>query len=388
MNDRMVNSLPRRHFLQGTSALSLSLMLGDSLSLQGSEPLQRIQRSETPFTLETPIAALDRPITPNPLFYVRNHFPTPMLQPSAWRLRVTGAVERELELTLDEVRRMPSRSVTMTLECVGNSRSMLNPMTRGVQWGNGAVSTTEWTGVSLLDVLNRAGLRQNAVDVVLEGADRGEITAEPRSPGVIHFARSLPLAKARQQVVLLAYRMGNSELPANHGFPLRAVVPGWYGMASVKWLTRIVITDRPFNGYFQSLDYSIYERRQGLVTVVPLAEMQVKSVIVSPAPMQRIAPNTPHRVHGAAWTGESEITRVEISSDGGRTWAQARLLENARAHCWRMWEFPWRTPAQAGRVTLMARATDARGNAQPMQRDTDRRNYMINHVLPVEVDVR
>ena len=388
MNKRIANLHTRRQFLQGTSALSLSLMLGDSLSLQGSEPLQRIQRSEAPLTLETPIAALDRPITPNPLFYVRNHFPTPMLQPSAWRLRVTGAVERELELTLDEVRRMPSRSVTMTLECVGNSRSMLNPVTRGVQWGNGAVSTTEWTGVSLLDVLNRAGLRQNAVDVVLEGADRGEITAEPRSPGVIHFARSLPLAKARQQVVLLAYRMGNSELPANHGFPLRAVVPGWYGMASVKWLTRIVITDRPFNGYFQSLDYSIYERRQGLVTVVPLAEMQVKSVIVSPAPMQRIAPNTPHRVHGAAWTGESEITRVEISSDGGRTWAQARLLENARAHCWRMWEFPWRTPAQVGRVTLMARATDARGNAQPMQRDTDRRNYMINHVLPVEVDVR
>jgi len=388
MKDRMANSLTRRHFLQGTSALSLSLMLGDSLSLQGSEPLQRIQRSETPLTLETPIAALDRPITPNPLFYVRNHFPTPMLQANTWRLRVTGAVERELELTLDEVRRMPSRSVTMTLECAGNSRSMLNPVTRGVQWGNGAVSTTEWTGVSLLDVLNRAGLRQNAVDVVLEGADRGEITAEPRSPGVIHFARSLPLAKARQQVVLLAYRMGNAELPANHGFPLRAVVPGWYGMASVKWLTRIVVTDRPFNGYFQSLDYSIYERRQGLVTVVPLAEMQVKSVIVSPTPMQRIAPNTPHRVHGAAWTGESEITRVEISSDGGRTWAQARLLENARAHCWRMWEFPWRTPAQAGRVTLMARATDARGNAQPMQRDTDRRNYMINHVLPVEVDVR
>ena len=388
MKDRMANSLTRRHFLQGTSALSLSLMLGDSLSLQGSEPLQRIQRSQTPLTLETPIAALDRPITPNPLFYVRNHFPTPMLQANTWRLRVTGAVERELELTLDEVRRMPSRSVTMTLECAGNSRSMLNPVTRGVQWGNGAVSTTEWTGVSLLDVLNRAGLRQNAVDVVLEGADRGEITAEPRSPGVIHFARSLPLAKARQQVVLLAYRMGNAELPANHGFPLRAVVPGWYGMASVKWLTRIVVTDRPFNGYFQSLDYSIYERRQGLVTVVPLAEMQVKSVIVSPTPMQRIAPNTPHRVHGAAWTGESEITRVEISSDGGRTWAQARLLENARAHCWRMWEFPWRTPAQAGRVTLMARATDARGNAQPMQRDTDRRNYMINHVLPVEVDVR
>jgi DMSO/TMAO reductase YedYZ molybdopterin-dependent catalytic subunit len=350
--------------------------------------LERIRRSETPLTLETPIAALDRSITPNELFYVRNHFVPPTLQANSWRLRVTGAVERELTLTLDEVRRMTSRTVTMTLECTGNSRSMLNPVVRGVQWGNGAISTAEWTGVSLVDVLNRAGLRQNAVDVVLEGADSGEITAEPRSPGVIHFARSLPLAKARQQSVVLAYRMGNAELPRYHGFPLRAIVPGWYGMASVKWLTRIIVMERPYNGYFQSFDYSIYERRQGLVSVTPLSEMQVKSVIVSPTPMQRIAPNTPHRVHGAAWTGESEVTRVEVSADGGRTWAQARLLGNARAHCWRMWEYPWRTPAQAGRVTLMPRATDARGNVQPMQRDTDRRNYMINHVLPVEVDVR
>ena len=124
--------------------------------------------------------------------------------------------------------------------------------------------------------------------------------SEPRSPGAIHFARSLPIAKARQADVLLAYRMGNADLPANNGFPLRAVVPGWYGMASVKWLTRIVVTDRPFNGFFQSIDYSIYERRDDLVTVTPVTRMQVKSVIVSPTAMQRIAPNTAVRVHGAA----------------------------------------------------------------------------------------
>ena len=388
MNDRIDALRARRHFLQGASAMSLSLLLGEHLSVNAGEPLRRIPRSETPLLLETPIAALDQAVTPNELFYVRNHFPVPMLQANTWRLRVVGAVERELELTLDEVRRMPSRSVAMTLECAGNSRSLLNPVVRGAQWGNGAISTAEWTGVSLSDILNRAGLRNTAVDVVLEGADRGEITAEPRSPGVIPFARSLPLAKARQAGVVLAYRMGKAELPANHGFPLRAIVPGWFAMASVKWVTRIVVTDRPYNGFFQSLDYSFYERRQGLVTVTPLTEMQVKSLIVSPTPMQRLALNTPHRVHGTAWTGESEITRVEVSADNGRTWADARLLGNARAHCWRMWEFPWRTPAAAGRATLMSRATDARGNVQPMQRDTDRRNYMINHVLPIEVDVR
>lgn len=384
----MNDLLARRHFLQGASALSMSLMLGERGFGQAGDALRRIQRSQNPVLLETPLAALDRPTTPNDLFYVRNHFPMPTLQAKTWRLRVSGAVERELTLTLDDLRRMTSRSVTMTLECAGNSRASLTPATRGVQWTNGAVSTTEWTGVSLIDVLNRAGLRQNAVDVVFEGADQGEISAEPRTPGVIPFARGLPIAKARQQDVLLAYRMGNAELPANHGFPLRAIVPGWYGMASVKWLSRIVVTDRAFNGYFQSMDYSIYERRNGIAETAAITQMQVKSVIVGPTHMQRLAPNTAQRIHGAAWTGESEITRVRVSTDGGRSWSLARLLGDARPHCWRMWEHPWRTPAQAGRVTLMARATDARGNEQPLERNADRRNYMINHVLPVEVDVR
>ncbi len=383
-----MNVLSRRGFLQGTSALSLALVRGEHVLAGEPMRLQRIQRSETPLTLETPLAALDQALTPNELFYVRNHFRVPELEAKTWRLRVVGAVERELELSLEDLRRMTSRTVTMTLECAGNSRASLNAAVRGVQWGNGAVSTTEWTGVSLIDVLNRAGLRNGAVDVVLEGADRGELTAEPRTPGVIPYSRSVPMAKARQQSVLLAYRMRNADVPRNHGFPVRAIVPSWYGMASVKWLTRILVTDRAFNGYFQSLDYSIFERRQGAVTVTPLTEMAVKSVIVYPAPMQRVAPNTAVEVRGVAWTGESGITRVEISSDAGRTWTQARSPGEARAGCWRMWAFNWRTPTQAGRVSLLARATDARGHTQPMQRDTDRRGYMINHVVPVEVDVR
>lgn len=384
----MKSHLTRRNFLATTGALYLSMWNLNRASAIEQAAQERIQRSAMPLTLETPLAALERATTPNDLFYVRNHFNVPMLQANAWRLRVVGAVERELELSLEDLRRMNQRSVTMTLECAGNSRSSLNPVTRGVQWGNGAVSTAEWAGVALMDVLNRAGMRQAAVDVVFEGADRGEITAEPRSPGVIQFARSLPVANARQADVLLAYRMGNADLPTNHGFPLRAIVPGWYGMASVKWLTRIVVTDRPYNGFFQSLDYSIYERRNDLVTVTPITQMQVKSVIIEPTATQRIGVNSMVRVHGVAWTGESEITRVQVSADAGRTWANAELQGNARAHCWRHWQFMWRSPAQAGRVTLMTRATDARGHTQPMERDADRRNYMINHVLPVVVEVQ
>src|SRR5207302_730761 len=177
--------LDRRGFLYGTSAVSMSLLLGESFRvLAQPAALARIRRSDSPVLLETPLATLDQPTTPTDLFYVRNHFPAPALNAKTWRLSVTGAVERELTLTLDELRRMTSRTVNMTLECAGNSRASLTPAVRGVQWANGAVSTTEWAGVSLIDVLNRAGLRANAVDVVFEGADRGEITAEPRSPGV------------------------------------------------------------------------------------------------------------------------------------------------------------------------------------------------------------
>jgi DMSO/TMAO reductase YedYZ molybdopterin-dependent catalytic subunit len=346
-----------------------------------------IARQRNPDNLEFPFASLDRFVTPNERFYVRNHFAPPELDVRTWRLRVEGRVRQPLQISYEDLRRLPSRTVTATLECAGNGRSFLTPATRGVQWQLGAVSNAEWTGVPLAAVLEQAGLRDAAVDVVLEGADRGPAPNEP-TLGTIAFARSLPVAKARQQDVLLAYRMNGVDLPPAHGFPLRAVVPGWYGMASVKWLTRIFVTDRPFDGFWQTLDYSIFERRHSLPGLTPLGEMQVKAQIARPRPQEIVPARADYRIHGAAWTGEAEITRVEVSTDGSRTWAPARLLGQPMRHAWRLWEYPWRTPPQAGRVQLAARATDARGRTQPATRDPDRRNYMINHVLPVEVDVR
>src|SRR5439155_21620900 len=170
-------------------------------------------------------------------------------------------------------------------------------------------------------VLGRAGLRRGAVEEVLEGAERGEIAADRRPAGPIAFARSLPLAKVRQEGVLLAYRMNGADLPTAHGFPVRALVPGWYGMASVKWLTRVLVTDTPFQGFWQTTDYSIYERVQGLPVQRPITEMQIKSQIAQPRAGAMIAAGSEARVQGAAWTGESEVTRVEVSADAGRTWA-------------------------------------------------------------------
>jgi len=378
--------LDRRSFLKGATSAALLTAWGPNLAALQERP-RLIVRSRDPENLEFPFASLNGFITTNELFYVRNHFPLPRVDARDWRLRVEGAVERPLELSLDDVRRLATRTQAALLECAGNNRAFLRPQAPGVQWETGAVGTAEWAGVPLAAVLDRAGVRNTAVEVILEGSDRGEIR-EPRSPGVIHFARSLPLAKARQPEVLLAHRMNGAELPAAHGFPLRAVVSGWYGMASVKWLTRIVVTDRPFHGFFQSLDYIYFERLAGLPNTTPLTEMQVKAAIARPARNERLPRNEMVRVHGAAWTGESEVARVEVSADAGRTWARARLLEPNRRFCWRLWEYNWRTPDRAGPVTLMARATDARGRTQPGRRDEDRRSYMINHLLPWEVEVR
>ncbi len=241
-----------------------------------------ISREEEPQNLEFPFPTLDSFLTPNPRFYVRNHFAAPKLEARDWRLKVEGAVEHPLELTYDELLKMAPRTQTALLECAGNGRVFLTPKASGVAWELGAASNAEWAGVPLASVLDKAGVRGAAVEVILEGADAGEIKDEPKSPGKISFARSLPLEKARKPEVLLAHKMNGEDLPAAHGFPVRALVPGWYGMASVKWLTRIVVTDRPFQGYFQSLSYTSFERVNGLPSMVPVTELEVKAEVARP----------------------------------------------------------------------------------------------------------
>jgi DMSO/TMAO reductase YedYZ molybdopterin-dependent catalytic subunit len=196
------------------------------------------------------------------------------------------------------------------------------------------------------------------------------------------------LEKARKTEVLLAFKMNSAELTPAHGFPLRAIVPGWYGMASVKWLTRIIVTERPFLGYYQSLDYSFWQRVNGQPTLLPIAEMNVKSQIARPMQQETIKAGSNYRVHGAAWAGDVEVSKVELSTDGGKSWTEATLLDKAVPFAWRLWEHHWKVPSQTGPLTLMARATDREGRTQPMKFDPDRRTYQIHHVLPMEVEVR
>lgn len=386
----------RRDLLRGAVALPFVQAIGGRASVLGANdgdrrPTGMISRQRDPENLEYPFSALDtrRLLTPNEQFYVRTHFEVPEIGARTWNLKVEGEVERPFELSYDELRRMPSRTVTALLECSGNGRVFLEPPRVGIRWELGAVGTAEWKGVPLAAVLERAGLKPNAVEVILEGADRGEFREpNPKTPGVIPYARGLPLAKAKTPEVLLAFEMNGEPLPPRHGHPVRAVVAGWYGMASVKWLKRIVVTDRPFDGYFQTFMYSIWDRRHGLPTLVPVDEIQVKSEIARPAPFEVVPRGAKYRIFGAAWAGESDVAKVEVSDDGGRTWAEAKLLGEPVRFAWRSWEHDWRTPASSGRHVVIARATDSRGRAQPMKRDPDRRDVVISHGLPTEVEVR
>jgi DMSO/TMAO reductase YedYZ molybdopterin-dependent catalytic subunit len=346
----------------------------------------RIVRSEDPLNLEMPFENLDGFITPTKSFYVRTHFPIPKIDKNRWRLRVEGEVERPFEINYGELIKLESQKIPVTLECAGNNRNFLDPKVKGVQWGLGAVGNAEWTGVPLSVLLDRAGVKPSAREIILEGADCGKLE-DPKSPaGEIKFSRSIPLEKARD--VLLAYKMNGVDLPAEHGFPVRAIVPGWYAVASIKWLQRIAVTDKPFNGYYQTLDYAFWERRGGNAELVALSEMQIKAEIARPGEGETVPANSNVRVHGAAWTGNGEITKIEISSDDGATWNEAKLLDESKPNAWRLWEFNWKTPARPGKVTLIARATDSKGRAQPIERDQDRGTYMINHLLPVTVEIR
>lgn len=387
--------LGRRELLRGAVALPIVQALGGRVALGADDgdrrPTGMIGRQREPENLEFPFSILDtdRSLTPNEQFYVRTHFEVPEIGAKTWNLKVEGEVEHPFDLGFEELRGMPSRTVTSLLECSGNGRVFLELPQVSIRWELGGVGNAEWTGVPLGAVLERAGVRPDAVEVILEGSDRGEFKEpNPKTPGVIPYARSLPLSKAKSPEVLLAYEMNGEPLPPRHGYPVRAVVAGWYGMASVKWLKRIIVTDRPFDGFFQTFLYTTWERRHGLPSLVPVTEIQVKAQIARPAPYEVVPKGSEYRIYGAAWAGESAATRVEVSDDGGETWAEAKLLGEPAPFTWRYWEHAWTTPGRAGRRILMARATDQRGRTQPMQRDRDRRDAVISHVLPVEVEVR
>jgi DMSO/TMAO reductase YedYZ molybdopterin-dependent catalytic subunit len=346
-----------------------------------------IIRQKEPKNLEAPFERIDSYLTPTELFYIRSHFPIPNLDRASYHLCIDGAVGRPLALGYEELRSMRSETRVATLECAGNSRVFLVPQVQGAQWELGAVSNAEWTGVPLRALLERAELQEDACEIVLEGADRGTPKEEPLPPDPISYAWSLPRAKAIQPEVLIAYQMNGRDLSRDHGFPVRAIVPGHYGMASVKWLTGIRAVRAPFHGYWQTSDYAYWASMDGKPVRRALGEMKLKSEIARPLVYETLLPNSIYTVSGAAWAGETDVTEIAVSTDGGQTWVEAEFLDPVRRHAWRRWKFDWLTPKQPGQYTLLARAKDASGLLQPDKHDRNYGTYVINHCLPIEVFV-
>jgi DMSO/TMAO reductase YedYZ molybdopterin-dependent catalytic subunit len=335
-----------------------------------------------PLNCETPASALGGEVTPTAQFYRRNHFSVPVLDAATWRLAVSGMVDRPQSLSLHELRKLPAETAVVTLECAGNGRSQFRPPTQGVQWTVGAVGTAEWTGARLADVLRAAGIIPGALEVIFGGADRGRVDGSRRS---IPFERSLTVADALECGALLAYEMNGRPLPARHGYPVRLVVPGWYAVASVKWLTDIRVVDKPFDGFFQAAQY-VYDRNRGATAFSePVRLQQVRALITRPASGQRLSGGA-LGVRGVAWSGAAPIERVEVSVAAG-PWQKARLVGMAPPSSWQQWEF-LATGLEPGEVSLRARASDLAGNVQPERPEWNRLGYGGNFVHDVRVLLR
>ena len=342
-----------------------------------------IVRMQEPRNLETPLS--DLPGVTTEKFFVRSHFAVPAIDPKTFKLTVEGHVEKKLELTLDDLKKMEGVDRDIVLECAGNGRVFLTPQARGLQWAHGAVGQAKWTGVPLGVLLDFAKVKPGAADVVFVGADKGTI-AEPATPGAIHYDRGIPLAKAKADGTLLAWAMNDQPLTPAHGAPLRAIIGGWYGMASVKWLSRIVVTDKPHAGFWQTMDYSIWDRAGASPQLVPVTAIQPKAVITSHGLGDVLEVGKAHTLKGLAWAGEQGVKTVEVSTDGGKTWTAATHKPGA-PFLWTPWSAQV-TPSAKGPMALVARCTDDKGNTQPEKRDPDRRTYMINHLVPTEVTVK
>ncbi len=336
-----------------------------------------------PLNCETSLPALiGGVVMPNARFYVRNHFDTPRLDPATWRLDVDGLVGRPLKLSLDDLVRMTARSLVATLECAGNGRSAFDPPVDGEQWRLGAVSTAEWTGVPLNEVIDWASPTQSAVDIVFRGADRGSVDGRDEA---VRYERSLSLADARHGDVLLAYAMNGDPLPVEHGYPVRLVVPSWYGVASVKWLTEIDVIDAPFEGFFQTDRYVYDYEDDGRAVREPVRHQRVRSVIVTPSDGQEVDAGD-LVVRGLAWSGAAPIASVDVAVADG-PWQPATLIGERRMHSWQWWELRTRVDGHES-STIRVRATDLAGRTQPNEPQRNRLGYGANAIQTITIQPR
>jgi DMSO/TMAO reductase YedYZ molybdopterin-dependent catalytic subunit len=331
-----------------------------------------------------PLEALRHEITPLGLHYLLVHYDIPVVDPAAYRLTVTGQVQTELELSLEDLHAREAVTAPVTMECAGNGRALLEPRPVSQPWLAEAVGTAEWTGVPLKSLLDEAGVGEAAVEVVFTGLDRGV------EGGVEQvYERSLSVADAERDDVLLAYACNGAPLPPQHGFPLRLLVPGWYGMTSVKWLHRITVVHEPFTGYQMITGYRMRADEDDEGT--PVTRIAPRSLLVPPGipdfmSRKRFVGPGRHRLEGRAWSGWGPILHVEVSTDGGESWQQATLGDPPGPAAWAPFAFDW--DATEGDHVLCARAHDVTGRGQPDSPPWNVGGYANNAVQRIPVTVR
>ncbi|GEM_PF-72723 len=320
---------------------------------------------------ETPLAAQQPFITDTKSFFVRAHYPFPVVKQAEWKLTISGLVDKPLTLTYDQLTKMPAKKLTAWIECAGDGRGRYKPMATGGQWMVGAISNGEWTGVSLNDVLTMAAPKSGVVDIVCSGAGNSQ------------WARGLNWAKAKDPDTMLVWQMNGEPLRVEQGFPVRLIVPGYPGVAQVKWITNIDLIDKPYDGYFNTTLYTFITadgKNLGQLTTMP-----VKSIITSLAPNAKVTKGA-QTISGKAWTGAGGgITKVEVSADGGKTWKDAKITQQAGQWSWYAFEYAW--DAQPGAAMLTSRAMDAKGNVQPEIPPYNKNGYQYNGwwIVPIEV---
>jgi len=328
-----------------------------------------------------PLEALRWPVTPVGLHYLLIHYDVPHVEAESWRLAIRG--ERELELSLDELRARPAAEHTVTMECAGNGRARFDPRPVSQPWLNEAIGTARWRGTPLRPLLEEARVPDATLEVLCTGLDRGVEGGEEQA-----FQRALPLTEALRDEVLLAYEMNGGPLPPQHGFPLRLVVPGWYGMTNVKWLERIELVDAPFSGYQNRQGYRLRQTEED--EGVPLDRMQPRSLMVPPGipefmTRDRTVPAGEVVLEGRAWSGFAPIASVDVSADGGSTWSPAELEPEGERWAWRGWTCRWL--AEPGEHVLCSRARDEAGNEQPLEMSWNLGGYANNAAQTVRVTV-
>jgi sulfite oxidase len=384
----------RRDFLRYASAAALATGATPSLLTWAFPQEQSVDvpgedgmllRSFRFVDIETPVEYFNTWLTPVPHFFVRNHMYEPVqLDANEWRLSIGGEVEKPITLSLADLSKLETHSVVNTLECAGNGRSLHRPQVPGIQWGKGAVSTARFSGPRMRDVLHRAAVKPSGKHVMFRGLDEVPGKVPP-------FIRSIPIEKALDSDTLIATHMNGQPLTKHHGFPARALAPGWIGAASCKWLTEIKLLDAEFAGNFMSPAYRWPNQPVKPGDAVkpedthPLTALSVKSVIAGPTDGASVSSGK-IIVHGAAWAGEADITKVEISTDNGATWTPAKLGHDQSRYAWRLWTYDWKT-TKPGDYTLQSRATDSKGRTQPSTPEWNPSGYLYNAIDQVKIHV-